>query len=232
MSSWYLLEQPCETFPWCASVTCQVLASLAYSQSARGANQGIRFVDPAEWVQYNIFSSRSIWDIPLVKPRFGCAFDTALSARGYDMAAQMKNWVKAFRMGAKCDLGFKEVQLSALQVKTDWEFGPEGGVQDVPDIRDFRVSVIYFPLAEDAKMLNISIATVVQHFPNAFEVVLVVADSDAVALFEGIVDIYRTSANFPLRIIEEPQPIARNIQREYGKVRCSSLCDVLAFQAL
>lgn len=195
-----------------------MLAGLAYSQTEHGEDEGVKFIDPAGWVQKNLFSWSSIWDIPLVKPRFGCTFDTRLSLRGYDLGAVMRKWIAAFKLGAKCDLGFKQIDLSDMKVKADWEFGPEGAVQRMPDIREFRISVMYRPFSGDANMFNMSIATVIEHFPAAFEVVIVVTESD-VALFEGIVNPHRASATFPLRVLGEPELMNSDVQKVYSKVR-------------
>lgn len=84
----------------------QLLAALAYSHDT----EGVHFVDPQTWVTQNLFKSTSIWDIPLMKPRFACAIpNPAPSALGVDddaaRAEVLERSLKFFRMGGACENG-------------------------------------------------------------------------------------------------------------------------------
>lgn len=81
----------------------QVLAALAYSRNP----DGVVFLSPIQWSQQNLFTVKSIWDIPLVKPPFSCTFDLLLAEKGYDLAKYLDEQLEAFMRGAKCELGFK-----------------------------------------------------------------------------------------------------------------------------
>lgn len=164
-----------------------------------------------------MFSDASIWDIPLVQPRFGCAFDTSLSLKGYDMASVIAKELEAFKFGASCELGFESVEISELGVKADWEFGAKGTNQSMPSLHDYNVTVLYQAVAAHEALFKISIATVIEHFPSAFEVVVVVVDAD-VALFEGIVNPFRATAPFPIRVVGEPELMDGTVQQTYSKV--------------
>lgn len=177
----------------------------------------VHFINIRSWSQENLFSAASIWDIPLVKPRFGCSFDTALSLMGYRVGDFIANALEAFKLGAKCELGFKSFEASDLQVKADWEFGAEGANVPVPELAGCNVSVMYRTFSGDASLFNMSIATVIERFPSALEVVAVVVEAD-VALFEGIVKPLRATAPFPIRVVGEPQLMDGNIQQKYSKV--------------
>lgn len=62
-----------------------MLAGLAYSQNP----PGIWFLNPQQWVTHHMFKHASVWDIPLVKPRFGCSANLALATSGYDVAHEL-----------------------------------------------------------------------------------------------------------------------------------------------
>ncbi|CAB1112782.1 unnamed protein product [Ectocarpus sp. CCAP 1310/34] len=192
----------------------EVLAALAHSRRA----SGVTFLDMHHWSRKNLFSDASIWDIPLIQPRFGCAFDTSLSLKGYDMASVMAKELEAFKFGASCELGFESVEISELGVKADWEFGVKGTNQSMPSLHDFNVTVLYQTVAAHEPLFKISIATVIEHFPSAFEVVVVVVDAD-VALFEGIVNPFRATAPFPIRVVGEPELMDGMVQQTYSKLR-------------
>lgn len=72
---------PC--FCFARLVERKILAALAYSRN----EPGLWFLNPPQWVTHHMFMDVSIWDIPLVKPRFACSMDMALSTKGYDMGA-------------------------------------------------------------------------------------------------------------------------------------------------
>ncbi|CAM9477738.1 unnamed protein product [Ectocarpus sp. 8 AP-2014] len=192
----------------------EVLAALAHSRRA----SGVTFLDMHHWSRKNLFSDASIWDIPLVKPRFGCAFDTSLSLKGYDMASVIAKELEAFKFGASCELGFESVEISELSVKADWEFGAKGTNQSMPSLHEYNVTVLYQAVAAHEALFKISIATVIEHFSSAFEVVVLVIDAD-VALFEGIVNPFRATSPFPLRVVGEPELMDGTVQQTYSKLR-------------
>lgn len=88
----------------------------------------------------------------------------------------------------------------------------------MPDLRDYNISIMYRTFFRDAEFFNVSVATVLEYFPSAVEVVVVVLETD-VALFEDIVAPFRASAPFPLRIVGEPDLMDGNVQQKYSKVR-------------
>lgn len=50
------------------------------------------FLNPEQWVTHHMFKHVSVWDIPLVKPRFGCSTDLSLVASGYDVAHELNRY--------------------------------------------------------------------------------------------------------------------------------------------
>ncbi|CBJ30864.1 hypothetical protein Esi_0218_0031 [Ectocarpus siliculosus] len=191
----------------------EVLAALAYSRSPRG----VTFVNIREWSHEHLFSEDSIWDIPMVKPRFGCSFDTSLTRDGYDVGGMIAKELEGFKLGASCERGFKSVDRSKLDLKADRELGDEGE-QGTPTLQDYHIAVMYRTCARDAKIFSTSIATVIEHLSGAFEVVVVVVEAD-VALFESIVQPLRTAVTFPIRVIGEPELMDGNVQQAYSKLR-------------
>jgi len=118
-----------------------------------------------------------------------------------------------FKINDHKQAGFKAVDVSDLRYKVDEGAGAAAPHRDYP-----RVSVLYHPAAADAGLFNLSVSTVLQHLPFAFEVVVVVANADA-TFFEGIVEPYRASAAIPLRVFGEPAVMEAGIQRQYSTVR-------------
>lgn len=55
-----------------------------------------------------MFVEPSIWDIPLVKPRFGCTFHTE-GEKGANFGELIGQEIAAFKLGAKCERGFKAI---------------------------------------------------------------------------------------------------------------------------
>ncbi|CAM9766040.1 unnamed protein product [Scytosiphon promiscuus] len=193
---------------------CQVLAALAYSRNP----DGVVFVSPAQWSKQNLFFSTSIWEIPLVKPPFSCAFDISWAEKGYDMGRHLGEQLQSFIRGAKCELGFKETHPRDLLIKPNREFGVEGALRAMPDLRDYNISVMYRTFVGDADLFNLSVTTVMDHFASATELVAVVLEAD-VALFERIVGPFRATAPFPLRVVGEPDLMDGHIQQKYSKLR-------------
>lgn len=99
----------------------QVLAALQFSRQT----EGIWFLDPQAWVSNHLFKEASIWDIPLVKPRYTCSIDPMLlrnntigggddgsrvgvrgGARGsFDVAEVLTKTLNFLSMGGKCPTG-------------------------------------------------------------------------------------------------------------------------------
>lgn len=175
-------------------------------------------MDPKQWSRQNLFSVPSIWDVPLVKPRFGCTIDTSLSASGYDVASWLTKSLDAFKYGAKCELGFKAVEPSDLAVKTHWEFGPTGATREMPDLADFRVTVMFHPVSGEESFLNSSVTSVIKYFSAAYEVVVVAVDTEAES-FEEIAELHRGSSPFPIRVVGEPARMGNAaLEQKFGKV--------------
>ncbi|CAM9163653.1 unnamed protein product, partial [Ectocarpus sp. 8 AP-2014] len=192
----------------------EVLAALAYSRGGHG----VVFLDVRDWSRRNLFSNATIWDIPLLRPRFGCSFDVSLSLKGYVLADAMTKELDGFKTGSTCELGFKPVEVSQLGVKAEREFGVDGAEQRMPNLEDHRISVMYRTFAGDASLFNMSIAGVIMHVPCAIEVVVVVLEAD-VALFEAIVNPFRSTAPFPIYVVGEPDVMDGHIQQKYSKLR-------------
>ncbi|CAN0188924.1 unnamed protein product, partial [Ectocarpus sp. 13 AM-2016] len=192
----------------------EVLAALAYSRSP----PGVAFVNMNEWSHQNLFSEASIWDVPMVKPRFGCSFDRSLGNQGYDMGEIFAKELEAFKLGASCERGFKAVEVSSLGVKANRQLSVQGAEQKMPKLLDRDVTVMYRTFVGDAQLFNASIATVIEHISSAFEVVVVVVEAD-VGLFESIVQPFRIAAPFPIRVIGEPELMDGRLQQKYSKLR-------------
>lgn len=192
-----------------------MLAALAYSNRP----DGVEFINIREWHRENLFSSPSIWEIPLVKPRFGCSFDAALGLKGYRIGDTIANELEAFRRGATCELGYRAVDTSELEVNRHWEFGPEGGAKvPMPNLVGYNISVMYRTFSGDAMMFNMSLASLLDYFPSALEVVVVVVESDK-ALFESIVEPFRAKGPLPIHVVAEPELMDGHVQQKYSKVR-------------
>lgn len=70
-----------------------MLAALAYARNP----PGIWFFNPSKWVEQHMFKSASVWDIPLVKPRFSCMVDMSLAGRGYDLGLALRQMLTHFK---------------------------------------------------------------------------------------------------------------------------------------
>lgn len=174
------------------------------------------FVNPSEWGQHHLFESISVWNVPLVKPHFSCMVDARLVLHGYDVAAALNGWFEAFQRGAKCERGFIDIDRSMLPIKPYVEFGEAVG-KPMPDIENYKVSVMYRSFYGDANLFSISLPTVIKHFPKAYEVVVVVEERDR-ELFRELIDPYVDSSPFPIRLRAEPSLMDGNIQQKYSKV--------------
>lgn len=80
----------------------QMLAALAYSRDT----PGVWFLDPQNWVSKNLFKAASIWEIPLVKPRYTCNVAPKFLATSSDeVAGVLQDNLDFFARGGKCDSG-------------------------------------------------------------------------------------------------------------------------------
>lgn len=176
------------------------------------------FTSPIEWSRQHIFDdSASIWDIPLVKPRFGCTVDISLALRGYDVAKELRRHMDAFKKGARCDRGFIPLDPSTMDIKMDWEYGVAGSDRRIPSLKDYRLSVMYRADSSEAKLVEMSIATVIDRIPEALELVVVVEEVDK-ELFEAVLDPYRAVSPFPIHVVTERPVMREDIQPKFSKV--------------
>eukprot|EP00903_Cladosiphon_okamuranus_P020138 g18491.t1 len=141
-----------------------------------------------------------------------------LSLSGYNLSERITKEVESFKLGLKCETGFRAVQASELNIKTNREFGVDDAPHNMPDLQKFRVSVVYCTSADDAHLFEMSIQTVIEHFPSAYELVAVVVEEDE-ARFVDIMDRHRDSAPFPLRLTTELSLTDDGIQKKYCQLR-------------
>eukprot|EP00752_Nemacystus_decipiens_P001258 g1256.t1 len=88
----------------------QVMASLAYSNNT----PGMWFVNPQEWVAQNLFKAASIWEIPLLKPRYTCTIDPSLQRSEMPHAvlvAGLQSNLDFFAKGGTCESGVIDIEI-------------------------------------------------------------------------------------------------------------------------
>eukprot|EP00903_Cladosiphon_okamuranus_P005533 g5510.t1 len=183
----------------------ELLAGLAYSQNP----PGIWFLNPQQWVTHHMFKHASVWDIPLVKPRFGCSTNMALTALGYDVAHELNRFVDSScgggdgDGGSRCETGYLQLDPTKLRKNPNVEFGaPASNNRPMPAVEGLRVSVVYAAAeAEDAWLLNATLPTVIDNFPGALEVVVVVEDKAAAVVYGQVLGSYEDSAPFDLKVV-------------------------------
>lgn len=190
----------------------QVLAAFAYSRNPAG----VSFINPTQWTHHHLFMQASIWDIPLIKPPFSCSVDLSLSVSGYDIATELGQFLEAFRRGARCDRGYIAIQPAHLSPKSNCEFC-EASPDSMPNVRDYNVSVMYRTSSSDVQLFGLSFPTVLEHFPDAYELVVIVEEVDG-DLFERLFSPYHDSSPYRLRVVTEPSIMDDNIQEKYSKV--------------
>ena len=78
-----------------------MLAALQY----KDATKGVWFFNPQEWVTKHLFQAASIWEIPLVKPRFTCGIYPSQSVAEADVADVLRRNLDFFTMGGTCEGG-------------------------------------------------------------------------------------------------------------------------------
>lgn len=74
-------------------------------------------MNPREWVAEHLFKETSIWDIPLVKPRFSCGVDPALLGSGVDIAEVLERSLELFSGGGTCESGFIDVDKDQISFR-------------------------------------------------------------------------------------------------------------------
>lgn len=84
-----------------AAANVQMLAALQYKR----ATPGMWFFNPQEWLTKHLFQAASIWDIPLVKPRFTCEIYPSGSVPEADVAGVLRRNLDFFAMGGTCEGG-------------------------------------------------------------------------------------------------------------------------------
>lgn len=185
-----------------------MLAALAYSRNA----PGVWFINPQQWVTHHMFQPASIWDIPLVKPRFGCAFDISMAAKGYDVAAALEAQLSHFVSGSSCERGFIHMHHGQLKPKSNIEFGYPSG-KEMPTISgaNLRVSVVFYAgRLVNPTLLDASIASVSTRFPEAAEVVVIFYEAPVKrAGLKEVLKAHGQTAPFPVEAIEEDGPAVR-----------------------
>lgn len=178
------------------------MAALAYSRN----EAGLWFINPQQWVTHHMFQKASIWDIPLVKPRFGCAFDISMATLGYDVAAALEAQLGHFVSGSACERGFIPLDRAALRPKASIEFGPPTE-KEMPTISslELRVSVVFYASRRvSPTLLNASIASVVARFPEAHELVVVFTEPPMKrTALKDIIREQKKRASFPIDAVEE-----------------------------
>lgn len=99
------------SLPLARVLLLQVLAALQYARQT----EGIWFFDPQAWVSQNLFKEASIWDIPLVKPRFTCAISPAILRQrdDVDVTGVLEDSLDFFARGGKCPNGQIDVKLDS-----------------------------------------------------------------------------------------------------------------------
>lgn len=197
----------------------QVLAALAYAQNPKD----MWFLNPQQWVTHHMFQDASIWDIPLVKPRFGCSANLALSLQGYDVAAELDKIIVSSAKGS-CETGFLTLDASRMRPKPQVEFGKAAGGKSPPDIAVMKVSVMYTATAADAKMFQATFPTVVENFPGAKEVVILVPSISDRAVYQQIARSFEASAAFPISVVVPYQVSPTDVRNLFTLLWASDYC--------
>lgn len=109
--------------------------------------------------------------------------------------------------GTTCETGFKDLDPAHLQPNVNMEFSEASG-KPMPNLSDYRVSVMYSLCESDGTdassmaMFEASLASVVEHFPDALEVVLVVAGRHK-HLFGKAVEKVASYAPYTVRLVSD-----------------------------
>ncbi|CAM9264062.1 unnamed protein product [Choristocarpus tenellus] len=198
----------------------EALASLAF---ARG-HHGIQFFNPIDWTNKNLFQNITAWDIPLIRPSFSCKVNMRLAYKGYDLSLHLRNLLQSFKYNSRnCELGYISLQKAGLGARPGVEFGPATGLS-MPPVEDFDISVMYRTFYGDAFLFEVSLLSVIDRFPSAREVVVVIEERDE-DLFKGILKPHIVNAPFPIRIVTEETLMDGHIQQQYSKMLADLYCE-------
>lgn len=133
---------------------------------------------------------------------FGCYRSNLPAAWG-----RRVNFTRAsYAAGVSCETGFKEVNLKHLQPNPHIEFSEAAG-KPMPSMKEYRVSVMYSLSEGDEALFDLSLASVIEHFPTAFEVVAVVCASSEY-LFDTVLEKHDANAPFPMRLVTDDCSLA------------------------
>ncbi|CAM9328797.1 unnamed protein product, partial [Ectocarpus sp. 12 AP-2014] len=202
----------------------ELLAALAYSRNP----PEIWFLNPTQWVTHHMFKHASVWDVPLVKPRFLCSVNLVLAKQGYDVARELNRFADFSDggRGKKCEMGYLPLDTAKLHAKPSVEYGSAAkNHRPMPMVEDQRVSLFYDATvapaaaaaaankngvggvrndthAEGARMLNATLPTVLKHFPGALEAVIVVPNADAWREYQLVVGVHNNSDTpFDIKVV-------------------------------
>ncbi|CAB1101450.1 unnamed protein product [Ectocarpus sp. CCAP 1310/34] len=201
----------------------ELLAVLAYSRNP----PEIWFLNPTQWVTHHMFKHASVWDIPLVKPRFLCSVNLLLAKQGDDVARELNRFADFSDggRGKKCEMGYLPLDTSKLHAKPHVEYGCAAtNHRPMPMVEDQRVSLFYDATvapaavaaadkngvggvrndthAEGARMLNATLPTVLMNFPGALEAVIVVPNTDAWREYQLVVGVHNNSDTpFDIKVV-------------------------------
>ena len=78
-----------------------MLAAVAYSRKI----PGVWFVDPEAWASEHLFKAVSVWEIPLVKPRFSCSLELDATHSFNDVSGVLWRNLEFFTHGGTCEGG-------------------------------------------------------------------------------------------------------------------------------
>lgn len=122
--------------------------------------------------------------------------------------------------GVTCETGFKHVDEKTLLPNPHIEFSEAAG-KPLPSMKEYRVSVVYSLFEGDEALFDASLASVIEHFPTAFEVVAVVC-AGSEYLFEGVVEKHEANVPFPILLVGDECSLLdknANLGRGGGLVR-------------
>lgn len=103
--------------------------------------------------------------------------------------------------GVTCETGFKDLDVKQLVPNPHIEFSEAAG-KPLPSMKEYRVSVVYSLTEGDEALFDASLASVIVHFPTAFEVVAVVC-AGTEYLFESVVEKHEANAPFPILLVAD-----------------------------
>lgn len=96
-----------------------------------------------------------------------------------------------------------EIDTTTLLRKPNAEFGEAAGNRELPPMEDYKFSVVYSLSDGDDAFLGASLLSVVKHFPQALEVVLVVSAPQRVRFYDLIMSLPDVSAAFQVRFVAD-----------------------------